>query len=51
MYILQIFYPSIGNIPMLGSADRIDQIVVDKYGWDIGKRNLSDLLREIHDRG
>ena len=31
-------------------ADRIEEIVFTKYGWDNNKRNLDDLLMEIRDR-
>jgi len=52
-YILRIMSPNIDNIPGLTNNDdmRIERIVVEKYGWQMGKRNLNDLIHEIYLKG
>jgi len=46
-FILQIYSP---NLEVVATADRLEEIVLTKYGWDNNKRNLDDLLMEIRDR-
>lgn len=44
---MQIYSP---NLEVVATADRLEEIVLTKYGWDNNKRNLDDLLMEIRDR-
>ncbi|CAG5091426.1 Oidioi.mRNA.OKI2018_I69.PAR.g13043.t1.cds [Oikopleura dioica] len=46
-FILQIYSP---NVEVVATADRLEEIVLTKYGWDNNKRNLDDLLMEVRNR-
>ena len=47
-YILDILYPPLSNIINPMPNNKLETIVVSKYGWESDKRNLLDLLIEIN---